>query len=203
MTAFERLQQQIDDLAVGYIADDAETRPLMQQLLILGPHERASNDIVGKTRPASRPPGNLTARQLYDTVLDEALDWAWTLGGTRIKRDRCLQTIPILVGQRLDSNDRDRIKILHGYTGLFSCVGRWHLKVRIFLRYDKPADRYPSAQCPHCQYRDESGAGSIRARDMVAFCANPDCRDDHNRRHEWNRIVLEELVRDALRVDVA
>ena len=198
MTAYQRLQQQIDDLIVRYSADDAENRPLMQQLLVLGRHEKASRDVVGKTQPTSRPPGNLTARDLHDQILDEALKWAWTLGGTRIILRQCMRILPELVGQRLDSQNRERTNILHGQSGLYACVGRWHLKVRIHLKYDQPAARYPAAECPNCHYRDEHGAGSIRARNWVAFCANPDCRDEHDRRHEWNQIILEELVRDAL-----
>lgn len=196
--SYERLQQQITDLVEQYIADGVDHWPLMDQLIYLGPHLRSGQGAVGKVKPGSQPPGNLGADDLHKAILDAAQDWAYTLDGHRVARDQSLALLPDFAGRRLDRGTKEHTAILHGRTGLYASVSRWHLSVRIFLGYERPADRYPSAECPHCHYRDKRGAGSIRARETMAFCANPDCRDEHDRRHEWNRIVLEDFVRDAL-----
>lgn len=196
MAALDRLRRQIDDLTVRYIDEDVDERPLMQQLRYLGPHIQTGAGIVGKTRPTSKPPGNLSAHQLHDRIVGEATSWAWTLGGARIRQDRCLTLIPVLAQQRVDSGDSDKTRILHGRSGLYANVGQWHLRIRIFLGYDKPADRYPAATCPHCHQRDDRG-GTIRARETLAFCANAECRDDHGHRHEFSILYLQDLLRNT------
>lgn len=197
MTALDRLRDQVRDLTQQFIDDDVDERPLMQQLVYLGPHIIPARDVVGKTQPTSRPPGNLAAHQLHDTIMAEALTWAWTLSGARVRQDRCLLILPVLAQQRVDTGDNDKTKILHGRTGLYSAVGKWHLSVRILLGYDRPADRYPLATCPQCHQRDDRG-GTIRARETLAWCSNPDCRDEHGHRTEFSILYLQQLLRDAI-----
>ncbi len=179
MNGLERLNQQIGDLTGRYTGNLCDDRPLMEQLEYLGPHLRPSFGVARKIQPSSRPPGNLTAHQLHRRIMLEAADWAWTLGGHTIRQDRCLPTIPVLAEQRIASGQPEKTRILHGPTGLYATVGGWHLKARIFLGYDRPADRYPHAICPHCQMK-----GSIRGHGSRGWCANPDCRDETGRRRD-------------------
>jgi len=199
VTAIDRLRRQVDDLTVRFIDEDVDERPLMDQLRYLGPHISIRLGIVGKTQPASKPPGNLAARQLYDRIISEALSWAWTLGGARIRPDRALPVLPVLAQNRVDSSSTEKQTLLHGRGGLYSTVAEWHMSSRVMLGYDRPADRYPTATCPHCAYRDKHG-GSIRAREALAWCSNPDCRDEQGRRHEWSTLALRDMLREAVEV---
>lgn len=217
MNALLRLRHQIRDLTEQYVDEDGDQhRPLMTQLLVLGPHLRPSQDVVGKIQPRSTPPGNLDARQLYDTITGEAEAWAMTLAGHRVRKSQALKYLPTLAAQ-LDSDDqrlhaRGPFEGARGHehpTGLYSNVGRWHSQVRIALHYDVRPTHYPLATCPHCHYRDHRG-GSIKARETLAWCANPrtdengrrECADEHGFRREFSILYLQDLLRQAAYTDL-
>lgn len=199
MNALERLRVQTRDLTETFIDDDGDAhRPLMTQLRVLGPHMHSPRGIAGKTQPSSRPPGNLTAYHLHRRIIDEATSWAWTLSGSHIKPSQAMKLLPTLAQQRIDSGNPEKQKLLYGRTGLYATVAEWHRSIRIFMGYDKPADRYPTADCPECHYRDRRG-GSIRANEELAWCGNPDCRDENGHRHEWWLPVLQAMLADSIR----
>lgn len=209
MNALLRLKHQIRDLTEQYVDDDGDIhRPLMQQLLVLGPHLRPSQDVVGKIQPRSTPPGNLDARQLHDAITGEAKSWAMTLTGHRVRESQALALIPTLAAQ-LDSDDprlhtREPFEGANGHqhqAGLYSTAGRWHSQVRVHLHYDIRPSHYPLATCPHCQWRDRHG-GSIRARETLAYCSNRDCRDEHGFRREFSILYLQDLLRQAAYTDL-
>jgi hypothetical protein len=161
VTALDRLKQQINDLSVRFVDEDdgIDDRALLQQLRYLGPHCLPSQGVVGKIQPGSKPPGNLSARQLHDQILSEAKGWVYTLGGEdfrNVLEHRAMALIPDLAQRHTDRRDHDG-DLLHGAEGLHRHVGRWHLSACIAMGYDRPSNQYPSATCPECHVRHGCG----------------------------------------------
>jgi hypothetical protein len=188
MTALDRLRRHIDDLTTRYVGYDYDERPLMEQLRYLGPHLKTAGGVVGKIQPGSKPPGNLNPGQLHAKIVKDSASWAYTLSGQ--PQANPLPMLVVLAQQRIDSGTAE---ILHGKRGLYSEVAMWHKSALIVMGYERAADRYPSAQCPECHYHDSRG-GSIRASETVAWCANPDCRDEQGHRRDWSVLSLRYML---------